>query len=63
LNVQKYSHLKNEARADQIHYTRDPLWWLGMLLMIFGEIGKCIGYTKVHADMACKRPLYFLIWS
>ena len=21
----------------------------------------CIGYTKVHADMACKRPLYFLV--
>ena len=20
-----------------------------------------IGYTKVHADMACKRPVYFLI--
>jgi hypothetical protein len=23
----------------------------------------CIGQTKVHADMACKRPFYFLIWS
>ena len=23
----------------------------------------CIGYTKVHANMAYKRPLYFLICS
>jgi hypothetical protein len=23
----------------------------------------CIGYTKVHANMACKSPLYFLICS
>ena len=22
-----------------------------------------IGYTNVHADMTCKRPLYFLICS
>ena len=23
----------------------------------------CIGYTKIHANMVCKRPLYFLICS
>lgn len=41
VNVQKKSHTYEELRPkhEQRPYTRRPLWWAGMLLVIFGSLG------------------------
>lgn len=51
LNVQKYTHVRNENRADQMHYTQEPLWWLGLLLMGIGEIGNFSAYGFAPASL------------
>lgn len=51
LNVQKYTHMKNEALGDQIHYTKDPLWWIGLVLMAIGEIGNFSAYGFAPASL------------
>ncbi|XP_063416197.1 NIPA-like protein 2 isoform X1 [Mytilus trossulus] len=51
LNVQKYTHMKNEALGDQIHYTKDPLWWIGLVLMAVGEIGNFSAYGFAPASL------------
>ncbi|XP_053395258.1 NIPA-like protein 2 isoform X2 [Mercenaria mercenaria] len=51
LNMQKYTHMKNEEREVQIHYTRNPLWWVGVSLMIIGEIGNFSAYGYAPASL------------
>ncbi|XP_013380532.1 NIPA-like protein 2 isoform X1 [Lingula anatina] len=55
LNVQKYTHMKNEERISQenesFHYTKDPLWWIGIILMVFGEIGNFSAYGYAPASL------------
>ena len=40
LNVQKFAHMSNRAKAEasgeQVNYLKQPTWWLGMCLMISG---------------------------
>ncbi|VDH95468.1 Hypothetical predicted protein, partial [Mytilus galloprovincialis] len=47
----KYTHMKNEALGDQIHYTKDPLWWIGLVLMAVGEIGNFSAYGFAPASL------------
>ncbi|XP_060078144.1 NIPA-like protein 2 [Ylistrum balloti] len=51
LNLQKYAHMRNELRVDAIHYTKDPLWWVGVALMGFGEIGNFSAYGFAPASL------------
>ena len=48
---QKFTHMKNEGREDQIHYTKDPMWWLGVVLMGLGEIGNFSAYGYAPASV------------
>jgi len=49
--LQKYTHVKNEEREVKIHYTRNPLWWVGVSLMIFGEVGNFSAYGYAPASL------------
>ena len=49
--VQKYTHVKNSRREVQHHYTRDPLWWLGLFLMALGEVGNFTAYGFAPASL------------
>ncbi|KAK3577931.1 hypothetical protein CHS0354_034569 [Potamilus streckersoni] len=51
LNLQKYTHIKNEQREQPIHYTRNPLWWFGLSLMVFGEVGNFSAYGFAPASL------------
>ncbi|KAL3868253.1 hypothetical protein ACJMK2_041084 [Sinanodonta woodiana] len=51
LNLQKYTHVKNAEREQPIHYTRNPLWWFGLSLMIFGEVGNFSAYGFAPASL------------
>ncbi|KAL5017448.1 hypothetical protein ScPMuIL_007037 [Solemya velum] len=51
LNVQKYTHKKNDSREVERHYTQDPLWWLGLFLMVFGEVGNFSAYGFAPASL------------
>ncbi|XP_048761480.1 NIPA-like protein 2 [Ostrea edulis] len=51
LNIQKYSHMKNAENPVSVHYTRDPLWWTGILLMGLGEIGNFSAYGFSPASL------------
>ncbi|XP_069126089.1 NIPA-like protein 2 isoform X1 [Argopecten irradians] len=51
LNLQKYAHVRNELRVDAIHYTKDPLWWVGVVLMGLGEIGNFSAYGFAPASL------------
>lgn len=51
LNVQKYSHNKNAASETKKQYIKRPLWWAGMLLMLFGELGNFLAYGMASASL------------
>lgn len=51
LNLQKYTHMKNEEQEVPKHYTRNPLWWLGVSLMVIGEIGNFSAYGYAPASL------------
>ncbi|XP_064624419.1 NIPA-like protein 2 isoform X6 [Lineus longissimus] len=53
LNVQKYSHMKNEDKEekDQAHYTKSGLWWVGLILMGLGEVGNFSAYGFAPASL------------
>jgi uncharacterized membrane protein len=46
MNVQKLAHNRNQDGAgDPIrHFTMLPLWWAGILMNIFGELGNMLAY-------------------
>ena len=39
VNIQKYAHSKNKAKETPGNYLLMPVWWLGMLGVIFGALG------------------------
>ncbi|KAF0720671.1 Aste57867_96 [Aphanomyces stellatus] len=41
VNVQKRSHNKEDKRPKHLQrpYTKRPMWWLGMFLVVFGSLG------------------------
>lgn len=49
--IKKYSHMKNAENPTPVHYTRDPLWWSGILLMGLGEIGNFSAYGFSPASL------------
>ncbi|KAK7100815.1 NIPA-like protein 2 [Littorina saxatilis] len=51
LNIQKYTHVKNSQREVERHYTKDPLWWLGLVLMGLGEVGNFTAYGFAPASL------------
>lgn len=51
LNLQKFTHMKNEEREIPIHYTKNPLWWVGVVLMGLGEVGNFSAYGYAPASV------------
>jgi len=52
LNIQKYAHMKNEALgAARKPYTSLPIWWFGLALNAFGEVGNLIAYGYAEATV------------
>jgi uncharacterized membrane protein len=51
LNVQKFSHNKNNAAKQKKSYLLRPTWWLGMALMGLGEIGNFLAYAFAPASV------------
>lgn len=53
LNIQKYSHNKNELieKGKQVPYLKRPMWWLGMALMLGGEVGNFLAYGFAPASL------------
>ncbi|XP_062583733.1 NIPA-like protein 2 [Saccostrea cucullata] len=43
--------MKNAEKTTQVHYTKDPLWWIGILLMVVGEIGNFSAYGFSPASL------------
>lgn len=39
VNMQKYSHNKEELRATPRPYHKRPIWWLGMICVVLGSLG------------------------
>ena len=48
---QKFTHVKNEELDLPVHYTKNPLWWLGVTLMGFGEVGNFSAYGYAPASV------------
>jgi len=51
LNIQKYVHIKNNRLQVPLHYTLLPLWWFGLTLMVFGELGNFVAFGLAPASM------------
>ncbi|GFN74612.1 nipa-like protein 2 [Plakobranchus ocellatus] len=53
LNLQKYVHLRNLQRdaVAQKHYTKESLWWCGLLLMGLGELFNFTAYGFAPASV------------
>lgn len=49
LNIQKHSHNKNADSADKKSYLKRPMWWAGMLMLLFGELGNFLAYGMASA--------------
>ncbi|KAG9492740.1 NIPA-like protein 3 isoform X2 [Eleutherodactylus coqui] len=45
LNLQKYSHVRLAGSKDPRSYFKTKIWWLGLLLMILGEIAVFSSYA------------------
>lgn len=43
VNLQKYSHDKEELRAVQRPYTMRPIWWVGMICVVAASLGDFLG--------------------
>ena len=48
---QKYTHMKNDKSESQKHYLRKPLWWIGFVLMVLGEVGNFSAYGFAPASL------------
>eukprot|EP00292_Cryptomonas_paramecium_P007245 CAMPEP_0113673586 /NCGR_PEP_ID=MMETSP0038_2-20120614/6939_1 /TAXON_ID=2898 /ORGANISM="Cryptomonas paramecium" /LENGTH=437 /DNA_ID=CAMNT_0000590059 /DNA_START=205 /DNA_END=1518 /DNA_ORIENTATION=- /assembly_acc=CAM_ASM_000170 len=52
LNLQKYSHNKNQAENGGTKpYWEMPLWWCSFVLMVFGETGNFLAYAYAPATV------------
>ena len=47
LNLQRYAHLKLALVpvSDRTHYTRHPMWILGFVIFLVGNLGDAVGLT------------------
>ena len=43
--------MRNDKSESQKHYLRKPLWWIGFVLMVFGEIGNFSAYGFAPASL------------
>ncbi|XP_067834157.1 NIPA-like protein 3, partial [Heptranchias perlo] len=55
LNVQKYSHVRLTGTKDPRSYFRTKTWWLGLVLMLLGELGVFASYA--YAPLSLVTPL------
>ncbi|XP_048413870.1 NIPA-like protein 3 isoform X1 [Stegostoma tigrinum] len=55
LNVQKYSHVRLSGTKDPRSYFRTKTWWLGLVLMLLGELGVFTSYA--YAPLSLVTPL------
>uniref|UniRef100_A0A4W3K5J9 NIPA like domain containing 3 n=1 Tax=Callorhinchus milii TaxID=7868 RepID=A0A4W3K5J9_CALMI len=55
LNVQKYSHVKLSSAKDPRSYFKTKTWWLGLALMLVGELGIFTSYA--FAPLSLVTPL------
>ena len=52
LNIQKFAHNQNAARgANRLPYHKIPIWWAGMALNAFGEVGNLVAYGYAEATV------------
>lgn len=51
LNVQKYTHMRNAHVEMPQHYLHNPLWWFGLVMMGFGELGNFSAYGYAPASL------------
>lgn len=54
LNVQKWVHEHNEGPdgKPKKHFTKIPLWWVGIVCMIGGEFFNMLAYGKLTLNLA-----------
>lgn len=63
LNLQKYAHNSIQAQPEPRNYFSAPVWWMGFLLMIVGEIGKYL-LAKLASLLMLLPPLFsYLRWA
>ncbi|XP_078423013.1 NIPA-like protein 3 isoform X1 [Cetorhinus maximus] len=55
LNVQKYSHVRLSGTKEPRSYFRTKTWWLGLVLMLLGELGIFTSYA--YAPLSLVTPL------
>eukprot|EP00795_Rhopilema_esculentum_P007921 gene7921-13811_t len=51
MNIQKYSHNQQDPELPENAYLKSKTWWLGIILMIFGEIGNFSAYGFAPASL------------
>jgi len=51
MNIQKYSHNQQDPDLPENAYLKSKTWWLGIILMIFGEIGNFSAYGFAPASL------------
>lgn len=51
MNIQKYSHLRQAEEKSETHYLKSKIWWLGLILMVLGEIGNFSAYGFSPASL------------
>ncbi|PAA74715.1 hypothetical protein BOX15_Mlig018547g2 [Macrostomum lignano] len=52
LNIQKYTHNRDQQLTvgNRTHYLKRPLWWVGIVLMVLGELGNFAAYGYAPAS-------------
>ncbi|EKX35256.1 hypothetical protein GUITHDRAFT_118602 [Guillardia theta CCMP2712] len=58
LNLQRYAHTKAEA---SVSYTQSRLWWIGVSLMITGEMGNFAAYGFAPATLVAPMGAFSVI--
>ena len=53
MNVQKLAHNRNQdEKGEPIkHFVKLPLWWAGILMNVFGELGNMFAYGFAPVEM------------
>lgn len=51
MNIQKYSHLRQAEEKSETHYLKSKIWWVGLTLMVLGEIGNFSAYGFSPASL------------
>lgn len=51
MNIQKYSHLRQAEEKSETHYLKSKIWWVGLILMVLGEIGNFSAYGFSPASL------------